>query len=331
MLSLYKLEVFNTVAMEGSFSKAAKRLLLSQPAISMHIRDLEASLQAPLFVRSNRGVTLTPAGETLLDYTRCILRMLAEAESAIVSMNKLANSQLAIGATPGAGLHLLPEWIQGFQRRYPGVKVALRTETTQGILSEIQSGRLDIGFIEGEVAPEPPINLHPFKDIDMFVMVGPQHPWWDRKTVTIADLDGEPFITRPPGSRTRAWLDQFFERHDIAPSVIAEFDRPEAIAGAVASGMAITILPDWGNGKEADAKLRPLTIEGIQLRRTLKLAWSDANPFKTVVKLFLSHLVDRFPKLARFAVSSTEAPFILPNREEYQASLGCSTLKKPGK
>ncbi len=71
MLNLYKLEIFNRVAIDGSFSQAAEHLLLSQPAISQHIRDLEASLQSDLFIRGNRGVTLTPAGETLLDYTRC--------------------------------------------------------------------------------------------------------------------------------------------------------------------------------------------------------------------------------------------------------------------
>lgn len=83
MLNLYKLEIFATVVQTGSFSAAAERLLMTQPAVSQHIQDLEASLGARLFQRGRRGVTLTPAGETLHSYTQEILRLLAEAENAV--------------------------------------------------------------------------------------------------------------------------------------------------------------------------------------------------------------------------------------------------------
>jgi DNA-binding transcriptional LysR family regulator len=86
MLSLYKLEIFNAVVQEGSFSRAAQRLYLTQPAVSQHIQSLESSLGTRLFKRGRRGVQLTPAGEMLHDYTRCIMRLLAEAESAITNV-----------------------------------------------------------------------------------------------------------------------------------------------------------------------------------------------------------------------------------------------------
>lgn len=98
MLSLYKLEIFNTVAIEGSFSKAADRLLLTQPAISQHIRDLENSLGRTLFERGNRGVMLTAAGETLLDYTRCILRMVTDAENALANLSEIKSGQNPVSA-----------------------------------------------------------------------------------------------------------------------------------------------------------------------------------------------------------------------------------------
>jgi DNA-binding transcriptional LysR family regulator len=134
MLTLYKLEIFHTVSEEGSFSRAAERLRLTQPAVSQHIRDLEERLGKTLFQRSNRGVRLTAAGKLLLDYTRCILRMLAEAESAIArpqgSHTRAWTDQLFTrnGISPqivvefdnpeailqavaaGVGISLLPEW-----------------------------------------------------------------------------------------------------------------------------------------------------------------------------------------------------------------------------
>jgi DNA-binding transcriptional LysR family regulator len=84
MINLYKLEIFNTVAQEGSFSKAAGRLLLTRPAVSQHIRDLETSLGVDLFIRGNWGVGLTAAGDTLFEYSRAILKMLAEAETVVM-------------------------------------------------------------------------------------------------------------------------------------------------------------------------------------------------------------------------------------------------------
>ena len=96
MLNLYKLEIFAIAAQTGSFSAAAERLLMTQPAVSQHIQDLEASLGAKLFARGRRGVTLTPAGETLHRYTQEILRLLAEAENAVTDVQNLASGQVRV-------------------------------------------------------------------------------------------------------------------------------------------------------------------------------------------------------------------------------------------
>ena len=299
MLSLYKLEIFNTVAKEGSFSKAADRLLLTQPAVSQHMRDLEISLQAPLFIRGSRGVKLTQAGETLLDYTRSILRLVSEAEEAIIRSDTPEIKQIAIGATPGAGSNLLPSLIQDFQRRYPGIRISLTTGTTTVIATEILTASLEIGFIEGELSVEPPLIALPLREIDLFVLVGPDHPWNNRDSIPAAALNGQPFITRPAGSKTRAWIDQMFLKYDLTPDIIAEFDRPEAIMSAVAAGMGITIQPDWGITNGPGGKLKALSIQGVQMQRTLRLLWSEDRPLKPTVKSFLSHLSVQFPKLSQ--------------------------------
>jgi len=324
VLNLYKLEIFNRVAIDGSFSQAAEHLLLTQPAISQHIRDLEASLQSDLFVRGNRGVTLTPAGETLLDYTRCILRLVAEAESAVLEIDKLANAQIAIGATPGAGVYLLPDWIQSFHKRFPNLATFLRTDTTSNIAADTLTGKLDIGFVEGELAIEPPLSALILHEIELFVIVSSEHPWTKRKQVELQELHGHPFITRPPGSQTRSWIDQTLAQHGILPRIVAEFDNPEAIMQAVASGMGVSILPDWGLDKHrSGASLKRLTIKDLSLRRTLKLIWNADAPFKPVSRAFLSHLADEFPQLTQIVASDESLELYLPRRDEYKASLNC--------
>ena len=169
MLNLYKLEIFNTVAMEGNFSRAAERLLLTQPAVSQHMRDLEEILGTELFVRGPRGVRLTAAGETLLDYTRCILRLLSEAENAVANLQGLQNGQILIGSTPGASVYLLPVWIQAFHQRFPDLTILLRTDVTPSLAAELKAGRIDLAFVEGEIDVEPPMKALVLRDIPLYL------------------------------------------------------------------------------------------------------------------------------------------------------------------
>lgn len=322
MLSLYKLEIFNAVAMEGSFSKAAQRLLLTQPAVSQHIRDLEVSLHVELFERGNRGVKLTSAGETLLDYTRCILRMLAEAEEAVRGVQDVAEGVLSVGATPGPAIYLLPAWIQSFHARFPGVTVSLNTDTTGVVASDLLAQRAELGFVEGEQEVAFPLNSLPLREIRLYLVVGLQHPWREHGSVPIEALGGQPFVTRPPGSQTRQWIEQVFNRYGVTPRVVAEFDHPEAIRQAVASGLGVTILPEWGL-ENGDSRLMALSIEGVKLQRTLRLMWNESVPLKPAARAFLSTLTETFPQLAQIAISSSQPFPILPERGNYKASLSC--------
>ena len=325
MLSLHKLEIFNTVAQEGSFSRAAERLLLTQPAVSQHIRDLESTLGKALFQRGNRGVALTPAGELLVDYTRCILRMLAEAESAVASLSERASGSVSLGVTPGAGVYLLPAWIQSFRQRYPDITTVLRTDTTARIAEEVLKGGLELGLIEGELEPELPLRVLTLRDIELLVVVGAGHPWWDRSEVPLAALDGQAFIARLPGSHTRSWTEQLFSQNGIAPDIVAEFDNPEAIKRAVAAGLGISLLPDWSLSKEPDGgRIRGLPIRGATLHRTLKLLWSENQPFKMPAQAFLLHLTEEYPVLHQVLAFYGVASSALPKRSEYRASLICN-------
>lgn len=323
MLSLYKLELFDTVAAEGSFSKAAERMSLTQPAVSQHIRDLEASLGAELFRRDYRGVTLTPAGETLLDYTRCILRLVADAEAAVANLESLSTGKLHIGATPGAGVYLLPEWIPSFNARYPQLSVSLRTDTTDVIASELLAQHLDLGFVEGEIEIHLPLTAMVLREIQLYVVVGREHTWWERSSISISQLDGHPFITRTLGSHTRAWVDRLLEKYGVRPQIIADFDNPDAIRTAVASGAGVTILPDWSVQDVEGERFRLLAIEEEDLKRTLKLVWNEETPMQPVSRAFLSQLAERFPQLTRIVASGSGVDIRIPAREEYRASLQC--------
>jgi len=329
MLDLYKLEIFNNVAIEGSFSRAAASMSLSQPAVSQHMRDLEASLGVELFVRGYRGVTLTAPGETLLDYTRCILRLLGEAENAIRHLNQLEAGQIALGATPGAGVYLLPAWVQAFHERFPNLATSLRTDTTSQILQAIRERELELGFVEGEFSAQPPLHSQVLRNIDLFVVVPRGHAWWSRQVIQLQELQDQAFISRPVGSHTRTWIDQALNNAAVQPHIVAEFDNPEAIKQAVASGMGVTILPEWGlRASGAENELRSLPVQGVDLRRTLKLVWNEETPFKPAVRAFLALLMDEFPQLTQLVAIEDGLPAALPRREAYRASLICKDTDK---
>ena len=326
MLSLYKLEIFNVVAIEGSFSRAAGRMQLTQPAVSQHMRDLEHNLNVELFERGPRGVSLTPAGEILLDYTRCILRLVAEAESAVMQFNQLSSGQLALGATPSASVYLLPAWIQRFHQRFTGLAISVRTETTAGLVRELLDGQVDLAFVEGELQLELPINALVLQDIRLFVVVGDGHQWADRDDIHLSELDGQAFISRPAGSQTRSWTDQIFGKYGVQPRMVAEFDNPESIRQAVASGLGFTILAEWGlDNENAGQRLHALSIAEIDLRRTLKLVWASGTPLKPISRAFLTLLADQYPQLSQVTAGQIELNLELPGRESYRASApGCA-------
>lgn len=302
MLSLYKLEIFATVVQTGSFSAAADRLLMTQPAVSQHIHDLEASLGARLFQRGRRGVSLTPAGETLHTYTREILRLLAEAENAVTDVQHLANGQVTVAATPGVGVYLLPDWTQAFRQHYANLTVTVQTGTTPQIIAGLRGGRMDLGIIEGELdegIDQEGIGVLELEVNEQFVIVGSKHPWWQREAVRLAELGGQSMVMRQRNSQTRIWLDGELQRAGVLVQVAAEFDNVESIKRAVAKGKDITILPEYVVRNELEmGLLRALPVADKPLQRTLKLVWNQQAFFTPVTRTFLRFLTCYLPALS---------------------------------
>jgi len=297
MLKLSKLEVFTVVTEEGSFSAAAERLHLSQPAVSRHMQELEDALGIRLFKRLRRGVSLTPGGEILRDYTVQILYLVREAEGALTDVTSLAVGQVKIGATPGVSVYLLPRWTRSFTKVYPNLTVSLSTNTTSGVIDDIVTGRVDLGVVEGELEDvwRERLDSIVLQDIDLMLVVGEEHPWWEVNVIGVEALDKHPFVTRQPGSRTRVWIDEILTSKGIQPRLVAEFDNPEAIKEATMAGLGATILPDYAVTRErANGLLRAIPIADLQLQRQLKLLWDTERPFSPVARAFLVHLSEMF-------------------------------------
>jgi DNA-binding transcriptional LysR family regulator len=131
-------------------------------------------------------------------------------------------------------------------------------------------------------------------------MVKGDHPWTARQVIPLQVLHKQPFITRSPGSQTRAWLDSIMTQHGVSPNIVAEFDNPEAIKQAVSAGMGIAILPDYTVRHERQlGVLAAIPVQDADLQRTMKLIWERDRTFKPVVRAFVNHLTGMFPQLLK--------------------------------
>lgn len=300
MLSLHKLEVFSRVVQDGSFSRAATNLYMTQSAVSQHIQDLEASLGNRLFERGRRGVSLTTAGERLSEYTERILRLVADAEAAVTNVANLSEGQVKIGATPGINVYWLPEWIQSFRMAYPRLSVSMQTGITSHIVDGVLGNQLSIGFVEGELDGLQATHLErlDLQDVEHCIVVAQNNEWWASKTIDVADMAGRSFIMRQQSSQTRIWLDALLKQREVSLNVVAEFDNPESIKHAVMSSACATILPCYAIQRElAAGTLQAIGLRDLALRRVLKLIWDARRPFDAITRAFLGHLAMTYPQL----------------------------------
>ncbi|GAB4518611.1 MAG: LysR family transcriptional regulator [Anaerolineae bacterium] len=297
MLNLNKLEIFAVAAQEGSFSKAGERLLMTQSAVSQHIHDLERGLGTDLFLRGRRGVTLTPAGETLFNYTQRILALIVEAENAVTQVENLAEGQVSVGATPGISVYLLPTWIHRFRRRYPNLTVSLQTAITAHITEQVLTNRLELGFVEGELEAEhPALGWRVLETMEWRVVVCQGSRWWNADSLTSTMLNGQPLIARQQNSQTRIWLDQLLAKHHITPQIVGEFDNPDTIKRATMSGLGMSILPEYAIQPELQTGLlRALRVDDLDLRRSLKMIWHQESPFRPITRAFIDIVTTAFP------------------------------------
>lgn len=302
MLDFYKLQIFVTVAQEGSFSAAAERLYITQSAVSQHVKAMEKQLGRALFQRGRRGVKLTAHGEILLRYAQQIFALLDEAENALIDVENLSEGRLSLGATPGISIYLVPNWVQRFRAQYPQLSVSLKTGVTAQIVTDVLEQRVNLGFVEGELDELKPsrLNVVALEEVEQMVMVGFKHPWWEREAVQVDELDKQSFIVRPPESQSRIWLDQTLKERGIEPVIGAEFDNLESIKRAVSAGSCLTVLPKYVVQREAEQGLiHVLPIVGQPFTRVLKLISARGTPFNALERAFLDVLSQDYPALAQ--------------------------------
>lgn len=241
------LKVFITVADTKNFSKAAKALNLTQPAISFQIQTLEQYYQTMLFDRVNRHVKLTESGELLLEYALSMNDLQAELERKMQQLTGQVQGDLTIGASRTIGEYIMPHIVSEFKKLYPDVDVALEIYNTKHVEENIMNKSIDVGLVESEIANQK-LLYQDFLDDELVLIVSSEHRWASEDSVSLMDLKGEPFIIREAGSGSRlvfeqALLDADFDIENL--NIIMEVSNITAIKTIVSSGLGVSVLSKW--------------------------------------------------------------------------------------
>lgn len=275
-MNINHLAIFRAVAEEGSVSRGAQRLRISQPAVSKQIRELEKSLGVALFHRLSTGVQLTEAGELLAGYARRLFAIEARAERALAELKALERGRLRIGASTTIGAYLLPEVCARFQREYSGLELHVEIGNTRETQRRLLDNEVDVAFTEGlksGVAGAPDLQASVFHQDEIVAIVPPRHKLWrkaQRGPLSPEEFCKEPLVLREEGSGTRAVVEQALGERGVEWEGSLSLGSTEAIKRAVAAGIGVAFVSRLTLATELRAKtLKIVPLAGFKIERPL--------------------------------------------------------------
>ncbi|MFW6372933.1 MAG: selenium metabolism-associated LysR family transcriptional regulator [Thermodesulfobacteriota bacterium] len=306
-MDLWQLHIFCKVIEFKSFSKAGKVVHLSQPTVSSHIKDLEDHFGCRLIDRLAREALPTKAGELLYGYARKLIALRDETEAALADFHGKIKGRLAVGGSTIPGGYILPRLVGDFIRTHPGVTLSLEIGDTEAIVSKLLGGTLELGII-GALSRDKHIHQEKWMTDELALIIPADHSWVRRKSVDIATLRAEPFISREPGSGTLASLESILSGVDTAVEdlrVVAEMGSTQAVIQGIKSGVGVSILSRMAVAEEIQSGiLHALEIEGLDLRRRFYLAVHRHKSPSPLAEAFI-----RFLKKTPPAESADGDPF----------------------
>ena len=296
------MRVFITVADKKNFSKAAKALSLTQPAVSFQIQTLEQYYQTMLFDRVNRHVKLTAAGELLLDYAIHMNNLQAELERNMQQLTGHVKGELLIGASTTIGEYILPYVVGSFKQDYPDVNVTIQIMNTKEISSAVESNTFDLGIIEGPLEQSDVIEAHNFLEDELVLAIPSDHPFAKKESITLEELKELPYITREPGSGSRlifeqALIDADFDIEDL--NIVMELGSTTSIKSAIMGGLGVSTISKWAVQDLVKAgKVAALNVQGLTLKRSFHIILNQEKFHSEATGKFLDFLdVDNINKI----------------------------------
>jgi len=244
-ITMQQMEALISLVDERSFSRAAKKMYLTQPSLTKHIKNLEDAINAPVVVRKNTGVSLTTEGKILYDYARRIFKLVDEAKEKIARVSENESGNVFISASTIPATYILPSVLKSFNEAYGDIRCYVQMNDSEATTNMALDDQVEIGFIGRPCTNNKLIVESIWKD-RLVLVVPAGHPWQKKRIVKVDDLSREPFIIRERGSATRATLDDYLQSSSSIPlsrfNVVSELGSSEAVKEAIIAGLGVSII-----------------------------------------------------------------------------------------
>ncbi len=287
--TIRQMQIFDAVARHLSFSRAAEELHLSQPAVSLQIKQLEGLAGFSLFEQIGRRLHLTAAGEVLIRHARTILGAVADTEEAVMALRGRRAGGLRI-AVVSTAKYFAPSMLSVFLAGYPGVELGLSVANREQVIGLLKANQVDLAIM-GRPPTDFPVSAQPFAKHPMVVIANPSHPLTRRRNLTIGALAGETFLLREQGSGTRVLTEGLLAEHNVSAARSIEMSSNETIKQAVMAGMGISLLSRHTIGLEvSNGLLSILDVEGLPVMREWYIVHREGKQLLPVAGAFVDFL-----------------------------------------
>jgi DNA-binding transcriptional LysR family regulator len=289
--TLRQLDTFVEVARERSVSRAANKLHVTQPAVSMQLRQLEQAVGMALVEAEGRRIRLTTAGEEFERLAQAALAQLKELDNSVAAQRNLQRGRVDLAVVTTAK-YFLPMLLVNFRRRHPGVDARLGLHNREGVLDLLAHNDIDLAVM-GRVPQGVACAAQPFATNPMGVVGAPGHPLSRRRRAPLALLNGEEFVSREAGSGTRAAMERLFAEQGVVPRIVMEMPSNETIKQAVMAGMGLAFLSLRTVRHElAAGRLVLLDIQGLPVEHHWYVAHRESKKLSPAAAAFEAFLVE---------------------------------------
>lgn len=293
-ITLQQMEAMILLVEERSFSRAAKRMLLTQPALTKNIHNIEDSLGVKVVQRSNAGVSLTPEGKIFYDYAQRIVRLRREAAEKIRQLHEKTGGDIYLSASTIPATYILPHALSRFKKEHADIRVFMKTEDSEEVMNMVLDREVEIGVI-GKKPQNAKLIAEPVWPDRLILAVPKGHRWIKQRTVELDELIKEPFVLREKGSATREVFETYLkENKGLSLSqfnVCTELGSSAAIKEALLAGLGVSVLSIHAVGRELASKmLFDIPMQSCLIERRFHLIYLKQFEFRLHHKTFVDYL-----------------------------------------
>ena len=293
-ITLQQMEALISLVKEGSFSRAAVKMLLTQPALTKNIKNMEDALGVVLVNRSNAGISLTPEGKILYNYAERIIKLRDEAKIKIVKLSDNTGGNIYVSASTIPATYILPSALSEFKKIHPDIRIYIKTADSEEAMNMVLDKEVEIGCI-GKKPTNKKLIAEPLWKDRLILVVPKGHRLCKSKSIKSSELLNEPFVIREKGSATRELFESSLKESKAISlsglNICGELGSSEAIKEAVIAGLGVSAISIHAIKRELAAGLLfEVPIAGLKMERNFYLIYPRRTEFRLSHKIFIAFL-----------------------------------------